>query len=379
MHTNLFGWLGKRPLALAVVVSSVGSASAGWGSNGSWGGSSGGYGGSNGGSSGGWGSSGGYGGGSSGGYSGGSSGGGSSGGWGGSGGGSSGGGGLLARLHAHKQRGGGSSGGSSGGWGSSGGYGGSSGGWSGGYGSNGGGYGSNGGGYGSNGGYGANGGDWGGGAMYAPMESEGVIIPMEEGKVDPPATGDAPMDPAPMPMPTDGTSTKRGNGTLVVEVPADAKIYVNDRLTSTPGEVREYVSKNLTRGFNYSYVVRAELVRNGKTVTETKKVDIRAGENTKLAFNLTGAAEEVETVVTLKVPANAKVNLGGNDTNATGETRSFRTSALKSGSEWKDYTVVVTAEIDGRLITKEQTFDLKAGENKEVSFDFDTASLADNR
>ncbi len=166
----------------------------------------------------------------------------------------------------------------------------------------------------------------------------------------------------------------------MVEVPADAKIYVNDRLTSTPGSVREYISKNLTPGYNYTYEVRAELVRGGKTITETKRIDVRAGQNTKLAFNLNSeAAEEVETVVTLKVPANAKVNLGGNDTSTKGETRVFRTSSLRSGSEWKDYKVVVTAEIDGRQITKEQTFNLQAGENREVSFDFDTANLADAR
>jgi uncharacterized protein (TIGR03000 family) len=123
--------------------------------------------------------------------------------------------------------------------------------------------------------------------------------------------------------------------------------------------------------------VRAELEVDGKTVTETKKIDLRAGQNVKLAFNLAPAAsEEVETSITVKVPANAKVNLGGNDTKAEGETRVYRTSALRNGSEWKDYKIVVTAEVDGREITKEQTFDLKAGENKELTFDFDAANVA---
>jgi uncharacterized protein (TIGR03000 family) len=182
-------------------------------------------------------------------------------------------------------------------------------------------------------------------------------------------------------MPPDGSgaSNAKGDGTLVVEVPAKAKIFVNDRLTSTPGEVREYVSRNLTRGYNYTYEVRAELEVDGKMVTETKKVDLRAGQQMKLAFNLAPATQEVETSITVKVPANAKVNLGGNDTNATGETRVFRTSALNAGGEWKDYKIVVTAEIDGRQITKEQTFDLKAGENRELTFDFDTANVADAR
>ena len=78
----------------------------------------------------------------------------------------------------------------------------------------------------------------------------------------------------------------------------------------------------------------------------------------------------------MKVPADAKVNLGGNDTKATGEIRTFRTSALRKGGEWKDYKIVVTANVDGVDVTKEQTFDLKAGEDKDLTFDFDAANVA---
>jgi uncharacterized protein (TIGR03000 family) len=87
----------------------------------------------------------------------------------------------------------------------------------------------------------------------------------------------------------------------------------------------------------------------------------------------------VETSITATVPADAKVNLGGSETKATGETRVFRTSALAPGAEWKDYKVVATREIDGRTISKEQTFTLKAGDQKEIAFDFDTTSVADAR
>lgn len=354
MHqTKLCNWIFKGALALAVIAGGVDSASAGWWHHG--GGSSGG------GSSGGWGSSGGYGGGSSGGWSGY----GSSGGYGSYG--VSGGYGYRGGLfHHHRAR----YGGSSGGWGSTGGYGyggGSSGGWgsSGGYGG------------GSSGGWGSSGGAVMGGGYYSPggVIVEDSAVPMDNAPLNPPTTdGAAPPDPMP---PEGGAALRRADGTLVVEVPAEAKIYVNDRLTNTPGAVREYVSRNLVRGYNYSYEVRAEMEVDGKTVTETKKVDLRAGQNVKLAFNLAPAAsDEVETSITVKVPANAKVNLGGNDTKAEGETRVFRTSALRTGGEWKDYKIVVTAEVDGREMTKEQTFDLKAGENKELSFDFDAANVA---
>lgn len=173
---------------------------------------------------------------------------------------------------------------------------------------------------------------------------------------------------------TESTSVQRADGTLIVEVPADAKIYVNDRLTTTPGESREYVSRNLVPGFNYAYDVRVEMQRDGKLVTESRKVNVRAGENTKIAFNAK-PADEVQTSVTVKVPAGAKVKLGGNETNATGEVRIFRTS-LKAGTEWKDYKVEVTTEVDGQTLTKEQTFDLAAGDSKELAFEFDASNVA---
>lgn len=359
MHqTILCNWLWKSALAVAVVVGGADSAFAGWGHHG-WGGSSGGggWGGSSGGSSGGWGSSGGYWGGSSG---------GSSGGWGSSGGGRRG-------LFHHHRRWGGSSGGYNG-WGSSGGWGGSSGGYS-----------YNGG---SSGGWGSSGGGSSGGSVYGGgYYSPSVIVPEGEyygpAKSLPPAGAPADVVPrdtappadAPAPAPGGSTSTQRADGMLIVEVPTDAKIYVNGRLTSTPGEVREYVSRNLAHGYNYAYEVRAEVQRDGQTITDTKRVDLRAGESTKLAFNLAPSAD-IETAITVKVPANAKVSLGGNDTNLQGETRVFRTSALKPGSEWKNYTIVATVEVDGREITKEQSINVKAGENKEVAFDFDATSVA---
>src|SRR5437870_11396086 len=98
-----------------------------------------------------------------------------------------------------------------------------------------------------------------GGGYYSPG---GVIVdegaPMDSAPMNPPAT-DGTTPPDPMPPEGSGAAIRRGNGTLVVEVPAEAKIYVNDRLTTTPGAIREYVSRNLVRGYNYTYEVRAEM------------------------------------------------------------------------------------------------------------------------
>jgi uncharacterized protein (TIGR03000 family) len=367
---------------------SSGWGSTGYGSSGGWGsagagGSSGGYasaGGGSTGSSGGyaWGSrisafrsslsswrseasTGGSSGGSSGGYAGGSSGGsytgGSSGGWGSSGG-------FFARRPI---LGGGSNGGSSGGYdsGSSGGYasgssggrvslfrrsfsGGSSGGYSGG---------SSGGSvsYGSSGGYGSTGSYGSSGSYAAPVQYaapvygtimegtpvEGQIIDMQSVPVESakPAGNETP---APAPEADGAAAGKDDEAVLKLQIPSDAVVYVNDRRTTTPGELRTYVSRGLEMGKSYTYEVRAEVVRNGEKVVEKKSIELRAGSTEQLAMDFSGNDDELVTTLKLSVPTNAQVQLGGVETRARGANRVFSTTELAKGQAWKNYKIMVT-------------------------------------
>jgi uncharacterized protein (TIGR03000 family) len=165
---------------------------------------------------------------------------------------------------------------------------------------------------------------------------------------------------------------------LTVNVPDDAKIYVNGQSTTSTGAARQYVSRDLKSGFNYTYEVRAEVTRDGRTVEQVKKVDLRAGETASLAFDFP-AGNSVETSLTVYVPADAKVYLAGNATKANGETRVFRTSGLTGGKSWEGYTVKVELERGGKTITKEESITLKAGESQELRFDFDGDKLASTR
>jgi uncharacterized protein (TIGR03000 family) len=319
-----------------------------------------------------------------------------------------------AFWHHHRGWGGGSSGGSSGGgWGgSSGGWGGGSsgggswggggwhgrhhGGWrwggsGGGFGGSSGGMGSSGGGYmgGSSGGWGSSGGSSGGGGVYyspgygAPAYGTPAYGPgIEMTPVDPslppaavPPVG-APAAPLPaLPAPGTSTSTTRADGLLAVSVPEDARIFVNGQPTTSTGSTRQYVSRDLRPGFNYSYEVRAEIERDGRLMEHVKKVDIRAGETARVAFDFP-VSESIETSLTLHVPAEAKVFLAGNATKAGGETRIFRTTGLSGSKGWDDYTVRVEIERGGRTMVKEETISLKAGQSQELRFEFDGDKIA---
>ncbi len=163
------------------------------------------------------------------------------------------------------------------------------------------------------------------------------------------------------------TSLRSGEGLLTVSVPTDAKIFVNGTATTSTGEVRQYVSRDLAGGMSYAYEVRAEIVRDGQTLEQTKTIDLRAGATNSLAFDFE-AAKSVETSLTVRVPAEAKVYLAGNATTAAGEIRVFKTTGLSTGKGWSGYKVRVEMERDGKLVTEEKVIDLAAGETKEVTF-----------
>ncbi|MEX0714171.1 MAG: TIGR03000 domain-containing protein [Pirellulales bacterium] len=277
-----------------------------------------------------------------------------------------------------------SSGGSSGGWGygggSSGGYGYASSGGSNGYGS----WGSSGGGYGAA--Y--------GGAYDTMIESgaPGEAAPYEEGP-PPPPPGDDDLPPdADLPPDPDEPSaggTRRlmplmRSATLNVRVPLEAKVYVNGLATSSRGSLRRYVSNGLQPGYSYTYELRAEMVQDGRVLSETKTVKLEAGQSSTIDFafadrnepNERVAAAGLRTSLTLRVPADARVYLSGNETSSFGVVRHFSTTRLAEGDQWLDYEIKVEVDRDGQTLSREQTVSLAAGDARELTIDFDGPELA---
>jgi uncharacterized protein (TIGR03000 family) len=139
----------------------------------------------------------------------------------------------------------------------------------GGYGCYGGGYGCHGGGYGGcTGGYGSCTGGYGcGGGMMVPQgppkkSTEGE----EKGKGG--ETSQATQAPA----------------TIVVSLPADARLMIDDRPTTSTSELRTFVSPALPVGNEYSYTLKAEIMRDGQTLVTTKQVPVRAGQESRVTL-----------------------------------------------------------------------------------------------
>lgn len=168
---------------------------------------------------------------------------------------------------------------------------------------------------------------------------------------------------------------------LTVSVPEDAVVTVNGHPTKSLGTIRQFMSTGLEEGYVYKYVV--EVKYSGVETPEKRTVRLKAGSTERLVFAgpraesiVTTKATDVETVVTLRVPKDAKVTLAGNETHGAGEIRTFRTRRLGNGDSWSGYTIRVTANINGSEISKEKTLDLVAGANHDLAFDFNASDVA---
>jgi uncharacterized protein (TIGR03000 family) len=205
---------------------------------------------------------------------------------------------------------------------------------------------------------------------YGTMEVPGPSIPMESGY-----SGYSPI----MSRTTSGiqASSKLASGVaiqptevhLTVKLPESAKVFVNGNLTSTTGELRRFVSRDLKEDQAYRFEVKAVLTHeDGSEVFQNKTVVINSGFAEELTFDMKKADDPVETILTLNVPENAKVVLAQNATKSDGSSRVYRTKQLREGQAWDDYKIEVTYE----GVTKEKTIRLIGGDKLELSFKFDS-------
>lgn len=206
-----------------------------------------------------------------------------------------------------------------------------------------------------------------GGTIYDPYNGIDTSLPVDG---DAGAGESTPTDLSPGPEGADANPMGDDTAVLNVSLPAQAVVYVNGKRTRTPGSFRSYVSRNLEPGKRYTYEVTAEVEENGKPVSRTKVVQLTAGSRHNVDFDF-DVQDQLLTSVTLFVPDNAKVFLGGAQTRAVGPVRYFSTTSLKNGEKWDDYTVRVVLDQNGEEVVREKRIDVAAGESVQLSFDFE--------
>jgi uncharacterized protein (TIGR03000 family) len=96
----------------------------------------------------------------------------------------------------------------------------------------------------------------------------------------PPPAKMPPAVPPPPPAKTDASAP----ATIVVVLPADARLSVDGNATTSTSDRRVLVTPSLEQG-EYVYSLRAEVVRNGQTVAQTQNVTVRPGQTTEVPFS----------------------------------------------------------------------------------------------
>ncbi|MFI5459929.1 MAG: TIGR03000 domain-containing protein [Isosphaerales bacterium] len=74
-----------------------------------------------------------------------------------------------------------------------------------------------------------------------------------------------------------------------VHLPADAKLFFGDSATTLTGSPRVFVTPSLIAGYDYAYTLKIEALRDGRPATETKVVNVRAFQTTRVVFTGTGS------------------------------------------------------------------------------------------
>jgi uncharacterized protein (TIGR03000 family) len=75
---------------------------------------------------------------------------------------------------------------------------------------------------------------------------------------------------------------------LIFELPAGAKLFVDDQPIANAEGRKSFRTPALRDGQTYYYELRAEVVRDGKTVVQTKRVTLSAGDTIKADFSTLG-------------------------------------------------------------------------------------------
>ncbi len=76
---------------------------------------------------------------------------------------------------------------------------------------------------------------------------------------------------------------------LVVRVPADARLWVDQVECPLPGTVRAFDTPNLNPEQSYRYTIRVAVERNGQTIEDSRRIDFVSGQRVDVDFSNVGA------------------------------------------------------------------------------------------
>ena len=238
-----------------------------------------------------------------------------------------------------------------------------------------------------------------GGGCYGAAIPSGMAIPSGTAI---PTIPYAPVEPAPANSTSNliqavhaAAAPQGARATVVVKLPADAKLYAGDKLLALTSAERKFVTPPLPEG-EFVYRFKVEYDRDGETLSVTKKVPVKAGGTVTVEFtdqtaskagikaNVTTTAEPPaaapstlvpaittptaaptektdRATITVKLPPGATLYVDDKKNSSGEPVRQFTTPPIPAG---KEYAYNMKAEVirDGRPETITQKVSFKAGD-----------------
>lgn len=169
---------------------------------------------------------------------------------------------------------------------------------------------------------------------------------------------------APTPSPTQAI--------VIVQLPSEAQLYVDGKLSNQSASPRMLVTPQLEAGKDYFYTLKVELTRDGKTLSESREVIVKAGQTSRVDFTNVGQGQVAEAEgspakVTVRLPAEAKLYVDGMLAPMSSPTRTFNTPRLAAGQKYF-YTLKAELDQDGQKRTETRQVVVEAGKQVEVDF-----------
>jgi len=165
------------------------------------------------------------------------------------------------------------------------------------------------------------------------------------------------------------TSVDPNQATVVVEVPAEAGLYVDGQSVPMASRTQKFDTPALAPGQTYYYTMRAVGDREGQLVSETKRVEVRAGETVRVAFgDLQPERGAASARVSVRLPAEARLVVDGVPCPLTSSKREFDTPKLEPGRKYS-YTLEAQLVRDGQTLSEKKQVILQAGRKVTVNFE----------
>lgn len=135
------------------------------------------------------------------------------------------------------------------------------------------------------------------------------------------------------PMPRQEMETPAGNkATVVVTLPADARMSIDGQLSSLTGSTRVFETPPLATTAEHYYQIKIEVERGGKTLQHTETVIVKPGRVSRVNFAEPAATNTAR--IDVRIPEGATLTVEGRPWDATASRATVTTPALEPGKTY---------------------------------------------